>query len=270
MFRFDPNKTYRMPPFFGGSDYNKNLEIITKDALCLRFTYTTDERKLADYLPEGFELKKPELTISFMQLKGCEFLIGGGYNIIQIEVPARFHGKHDNMEGTFPLVIWENRARPIFGAREENGQPKIDADIQDIHVFKNTYFTNASYDGNTFLRLEMIGAEPVDLQTFEQIKAGTKYSIIFGWRYIPKIGAPGADLSQPVIYPQSMYPNGAWTGRGNFEWTKLESKYNFIDIPNNPYEIIKQLADLPVYEVMPVLMISGSSIMRPYEGRVLE
>jgi Acetoacetate decarboxylase len=270
MFIFDPDKTYRMPPFFGGSDYNKNLEIKSLDAIAMMFTYKTDEKKLADYLPEGFELLKPELSINFYQLKGCEFLIGGGYNIIQVAVPARFHGKQDYFEGTFPLVIWENCAQCIVGGREENGQPKLFADIQDMHIYHNSYFTNASYDGNTFLRLEMTDPQAVDMQTFEQIKSTAEYSICFGWRYIPKIGAPGADLSQPVIYPQGFYPNGAWYGKGNFEWTKLDSKYNFIDVPNNQYQIIKQLADLPVYEVMPAIMLSGVSIMRPYNGRVIE
>lgn len=268
MFKFEPNKTYRMPPFFGGKDYDPELEARVYEAVFMSFTYTTDGRELADYLPEGFELLKPELSISLSQLKGCEFLAGGGYNIIQISVPARFNGKHDKLEGTFPLVVWENLTRPILGGREENGQPKIFADIEDIHVYKDRYFTNASYDGNTFLSLEMLRPEPVNMQVFEQIKAGSANAIVFGFRYIPKVGAPGADLSQPVIYPQSTYPNGAWSGKGAFQWIKLDKKYDTIGFPLQ-YEIVKQLADLPVYGIMPTVMITGSFTMRPYKGRVI-
>ena len=270
MFVFDPNKTYRMPPFFGGSVFDKNLEIKTYDCMSMNFTYKTDEKKLADYLPEGFELLKPELTISYNQLKGCEFLIGGGYNIIQVQVPARFHGKKDKMEGTFPLVIWENRTQPIIGGREENGQPKIGADILDIQVFKGAYFTNASHDGNAFLRMKMTELEPVDMQTLEQYKEGYKDVTIFGYRYIPKVGAPGADLCQPMIYPQAMNVTGAWSGNGNIEWIKMDSIYDFADVPINQYNIIKQLADLPIYELKPSYMVNGFYIMRPYTGRVIE
>lgn len=202
-------------------------------------------------------------------MKGCEFLAGGGYNLLQVDVPVRFNGKRDRLEGSFPLVIWENNARPIFGGREENGQPKIYADLQEIHVLEDRYFTNASFGGNTFLQLEMDEPQQVDSQMFEMIKNGASNYNIFGWRYIPKVGAPGAELSQPVLYPQSMNVIGAWLGRGTFQWIELDNKYQNIDNPSQ-YEIIKQLTELPVYSSLPVMMVRGSLIMKPYAGRILE
>jgi acetoacetate decarboxylase len=192
-------------------------------------------------------------------------MAGGSYNLVQIGVPARFNGKRDRLEGTFPLVIWENKTRPIIGGREESGQPKIYADIEDLHIIQQKYFTNVSYEGNTFLRLEMVGAQPVDGQALEQIKAGSANYNIFGWRYIPKVGGPGAELSQPILYPQGMKVNSAWTGRGAVQWTKLSWEQD-----ENQWEIIKALAELPIKAMAPVMMAKCAIIMKPFAGRVLE
>ena len=68
-------------------------------------------------------------------------------------------------------MVWENKTAPILGGREQTGIPKIYADIEDLHKIQQNYFTNASYEGNTFLRLEMTGAQPVDEPQLAEIKA---------------------------------------------------------------------------------------------------
>jgi hypothetical protein len=164
MFKFEDNKLYHMPPFFGGDEFNADLEARVNDVVGLNFTQTTDGDRLADFLPKGFELLRPEFTISYSQFREVEFMAGGRYNLVQIGVPVRFSGKRDRLEGTLALVIWENKTQPIIGGREEDGMPKIHADIEDLHIFQQKYFTNVSHEGNTFLRLEMIGAQPVEGQ----------------------------------------------------------------------------------------------------------
>lgn len=276
MFQFKPDKNYRMPPYFGAPEFEKDYEVRVNDALSMKFTIETAENRLADYLPEGFELLRPEMNIGFNQLWAADFLFGGGYNLIQVDVPARFAGKRDRFEGNFPLVIWENLTRPIFGGREESGQPKVFADILNLHIFNGLYYTTAGYDGNTFLKMEMKDLVPVDQDTLRKIVEGSANYNNFGWRYIPKVGEPGAELSQPILYPQSMEAKGAWTGGGGFEWIKLDEKYKYadpvkkqIDAPSQ-YEMISQLADLPVYDMKPGMIITGAIVMRPYSGRVLE
>lgn len=154
LFKFEDNKIYHMPPFFGGDEFNADFEARVNDVVGLNFTQTTDRDRLADYLPEGFELLRPEFTISYSQLREVEFMAGGSYNLVQIGVPVRFSGKRDRLEGTLALVIWENKTQPIIGGREEDGMPKIHADIEDLHVLPQKYFTNVSHEGNTFLSLE--------------------------------------------------------------------------------------------------------------------
>ena len=76
MFKFEDNKTYRMPPNFGGTEFNADAVARVNDVVNLNFTQTTDGARLADYLPEGVELLRPELSISYCQLREVEFMAG--------------------------------------------------------------------------------------------------------------------------------------------------------------------------------------------------
>ena len=155
-------------------------------------------------------------------------------------------------------MVWENKAAPIIGGREQTGIPKIYADIEDLHKFQQHYFTNASYEGNTSLRLEMTGAQPVDAQQLSSDRA------LFGWRYIPKVGGPGAELSQPILYPQRTEVNSAWVGKGTVQWTQLKPEHN-----PSQWHIIKALAELPIIELAPAIMLKGVGMLKSMQARVL-
>ena len=273
MFRFEENKVYKMPAHFGGSEPPApDFAVYNRDVVSLSYTCSTDGDQLANYVPEGFELIRPEVVVGFGQLRAIDWLAGGHYNVVTVDVPARFAGKRDRLEGNFNLVTWENNATPIIGGREENGVPKIYADIEDLRVnpadyFTNApdYFTNASYDGNTFIRLEMSDPKPVEGEHLAALQAASANINLFGWRYIPKVGGPGADLSQPILYPQSAEISSAWTGSGTVQWTKLRPEQN-----PSQFHIINALAELPIIEMAPALMTRGAAILKPSQGRVLE
>jgi acetoacetate decarboxylase len=112
MFKFEANKCYRMPAHFGGYVFDPAAR--DHDALSIQFTYTTDGDQLSGYLPEGFELTKPELGISFQQLRQVDWLYGSGYNLIWVSAPVRFKGQRDQIEGDFAPVAWENKTTPIL------------------------------------------------------------------------------------------------------------------------------------------------------------
>jgi hypothetical protein len=177
LFKFEDRKTHRMPPFFGGDEFTRDLKALANDVVGLNFTQTTDGDRLADHLPQGFELLRSEFTISYNQLREVDFLSGGSYNLVQIGVPVRFSGKRDRLEGTLALVIWENKTQPIIGGREEDGMPKSHVDIQVLHVLQQKYFTNVRYEGNTFLRLEMIGAAHVSGQELEAARGANSLEL---------------------------------------------------------------------------------------------
>ena len=127
------------------------------------------------------------------------------------------------------------------------------------------YFTNASYEGNTFLRLEMTVAQPIEGQPLEQIKAASITMNNLNFRFIPKVGRPGVELGQPVLYPQGTIVKSAWVGSGSIEWIKLRPEQN-----PQQFHIIDALADLPIAEMAPAMMLKGEIIMKPFAGRVLE
>jgi len=258
MFKFDDHKCYQMPAHFGGSDYDP-AGLHYRDVVAVSYTCTTDGDRLADYLPEGFELLRPELLISYIQAREIEWMAGSAYNMIDIGVPARFQGKRDRLDGVFALVVWENKTAPILGGREQTGIPKIFADIEDLHKIQQNYFTTASYEGNTFLRLEMTEAQPVDAPPKPVDRA------LFGWRYIPRVGGPGAELSQPILYPQSSEIKRAWTGKGTVQWAQLKWEQN-----PSQYHIIKALAELPIIEMAPAMMVQGAAYLKSSQSRVLE
>lgn len=143
--------------------------------------------------------------------------------------------------------------------------PKIYADIEDLHIIQPNYYTNASYEGNTFLNLEMIGAKPVVGELLAKMQVSTAELNVFGWRYIPKVGGPGADLSQPILYPQGAKIYRAWIGSGAVKWTVLSWEQN----PGQCH-IIKALAKLPILEMASAFMTKGIVILKPNNGRVLE
>ncbi len=46
------------------------------------------------------------------------------------------------------------------------------------------------------------------------------------WRYIPKVGGTGADLSQPVLFTQRVETECGWQGSGGVQWTALRYEQN--------------------------------------------
>jgi acetoacetate decarboxylase len=264
MFKFEDHKCYHMPAHFGGWDYSP-VGTVYRDMVQISYTYTTDGNRLADYLPEGFALLRPELYLTYSQSREVEWLAGSAYNLIEVSAPVRVQGNQDREEGYFALVVWENKTAPILGGREETGIPKIYADIEDLHKIKQNYFTNASFEGNTFLRLEMHEAQPMDAPKLAKMKASPIEKVLFGWRYIPKIGGPGADLSQPTFYAQSLEVDNAWIGQGAVQWTQLKWEQN-----PSQWHIIKALAELPIIELTPPMMLKGVATLKSMQARVLK
>ena len=228
--------------------------------MSLTYSYSTDGDRLAGYVPEGFELIKPELIIQYQQCRQIDWMAGSYYNLVMVAAPVRFNGRHDRLEGVFSLVVWENKTTPILTGNMM-GVPKIYADIEDLHIVADTWRTRLSYEGSTFLRLEMTGPKPMDEV---QVKALDREVNAFGWRYIPKVGGPGADLSQPILFPMQSEASAAWLGEGTIQWTELTWDQNPMQ-----WHIIKALAGLPIIGTAPVMMTQGRAILMEARGRVL-
>jgi len=260
MFKFDDGLCYRMPAHFGGHAFDPEAKAIYNDVTSLIYTFVTDGDMLSNYIPEGLELTRPALTIQYQQCREIEWMAGSYYNLVTFGAPVIFKGKKDTIEGFFALVLWENKTTPILTGNMM-GMPKIYADIEDLHIFASTYRTYLSYEGNTFLQLEMTNPKPMEK---EQVMALTMDINTVGWRYIPKVGGPGADLNQPILFPMLSEPEAAWIGSGTIKWTELTWEQNPMQ-----FHIIKALAELPIIEMAPVIMTKGRVILMEQRGRVL-
>lgn len=260
MFKFEEGKCYKMPAHFGGVPFDPDAKAIYDDVVTIDFCYTTDAEKLSNYLPEGLELIKPELTVEYQQCRQVEWMAGSAYNLVCVTVPVRFNGRHDHLEGIFVLVMWENKTTPILTGNMM-GVPKIYADIEDLHILADNFRTCMSFEGKTFLELEAIRQTAM---SGDQVKAMDTDLNTIGWRYIPKVGAPGADLSQPILFPMHRTPKVGWTGTGTLKWTALTWAQNPLQ-----YYIIDQVAELPILDIAPVVITQGEQVLTEARGRVL-
>lgn len=261
MFKTENNKCYQMPAHFGGYVYQP-VETCYHDVVNMGFTYATDGALLSDYIPEGFELLRPEISIGFSQCREVDWMAGAAYNLIDVSVPVRFNGRRDKVEGSFSLVVWENKTAPILTGREQTGVAKIYADIEDLHILGSKRFTAASYEGNTFLRLEITAGEPVkdDASPMESVSVNAMH-----WRYIPKVGGPGADLSQMILFPQRVEARKILRGSGKVQWTAL----CYEQCPTQAH-IIQALAGLPIMELLAAEIMYGEIFLIASQARVLE
>lgn len=264
MFKLDKNFTYNMPAHFGGVKFDSEAKV-TQKATTILINYETDQDLLENYIPGVFKLLTPEVQIMFSKFTEINWMLGGHYNLIDVSVPVRFNGKNDELEGNYSLVVWENKTAPILGGREQTGIPKIFADIEDLHILKPHYTTTASYDGNTFLNMYFEATDELTGDELEYIKSMSLSSNTIGWRYIPKVGAPGAELSQFILYPQGMEIKTAQVGNGSLKWTQLDPMQNAAQ-----FHIINSLAALPIKKITGALLTEGIAILRAFGARVIE
>ncbi len=264
MFKPEKDFTYLMPIHFGGGKFDPDAKVIQKTQ-SLIISYETDQALLENYIPEGFELLAPEVQVVFSKFTEINWLHGGQYNLINVAVPVRFNGKKDELDGSYTLVVWENKTAPILGGREQTGIPKIFADIEDMHILKPHYATTVSYEGNTFLNMDFEAEADITGDELESLKSMFISQNTIGWRYIPKVGAPGAELSQYILYPQGMEVEKAQTGKGSLKWIEMTPIQN-----PNQFWIINSLAALPIKKITQSILFEGQAILRAMGARVIE
>lgn len=255
--------TYLMPPFFGGLPYPLPPAVY-RDTTNLALSYLTDGDALARLLPPGFTLVEPRLLISVINNRGVEWLAGGAYNLLAVNVPVRFEGAKDKLEGVFGLVVWENRTAPILMGREVQGVPKLFANVDDLREFPESYHhSSAHLDGCRFAKISAQLGPELGVEELDAIRGEAAEINWFGWRHIPNVGAPGPALSHPVLFPQEFDIWSARKGSGLIEWSEP-------DWMSNPTQtsVIASLAALPVLEAGEAVLVRCKNILRADLARI--
>ena len=261
-FVFQEDFIYSMPVHFGGHPFYP-VRTVYGDMSGINIRFETEPEALLPLIPEAFELRGPTVFVQYANARDVEWMAGGEYRLIQVSAPVRYMGNSEGLEGEYVFVIWENKACPIIGGREEDGMPKVFADIASERHIGDHWFTSASFESFGFLSLDFTSKGELSERDVAAMNENPKVNF-FGWRYLPNLGKGGAALSHATLYPQEMRVNRAWTGEGAIRWTKPSTEQHPLQ-----WRIIGTLADLPVVRSLGASMFQGVARLNVGDSRML-
>ncbi|EHM10374.1 acetoacetate decarboxylase [Thermanaerovibrio velox DSM 12556] len=261
-FSLRDDMVYSMPVHFSGRAFEP-VAAEYGDMTCVRLSFETDPEVLLNYLPGCFELVEPRVDVQYASCRDVKWMSGGDYRLLQVTVPARYVGEREVITGDYALVVWEDKACPIIGGREEDGVPKLFAQIASERHVGDHWFTSAAYESCQFCSLDFWGGERISDEDLAGMNREGRVNL-FGWRYIPNLGGPGGALSQPTLYPQRVSFRSAQRGMGLVSWTKIGFERHPVQ-----WRIIDALADMPVLGWRGALMTWGSAVLEVGSSRAL-
>lgn len=261
-FKIREDFVYKMPAHFGGSEFYP-VRTVYGDNTGIVIQYETVQEALLQYIPEVFELIEPVITLQYNNCRDVDWMAGGEYRLIQLTAPVKYIGNSEGLTGDYALVVWENLTCPIVGGREEDGVPKIFADISSERHFGDYWFTSASYESNTFLKLGFNRKEELAQSAIDQKNEDPKINL-FGWRYLPNLGKGGASLSHATLYPQEVTVKKMWAGEGIIQWNILKPEEHPLQA-----HIIRALAELPIVKYTGGNMIKATARLNVGDSRAL-
>lgn len=261
-FKFREDFVYKMPVHFWGYPFYP-VRTEYGDMRCISIQFETEQEPLLELIPEDFNLLQPLVNVQYANCRDVDWMSGGEYRLIQLSAPVEYVGNSDGLAGEYVFVIWENKACPIIGGREEDGMPKLFADIAFERHIKDHWYTAASYESCNFIKLNFVRGEEVSEKDVGKVNEHSKVNL-FGWRYLPNLGKGGATLSHATLYPQEMIAKQVWKGEGKIEWTRLTQEQHPLQS-----RIIDTLSALPIVKYTNSLMIKGVSRLNVGDSKML-
>lgn len=257
MFTLDPQQSYMMPAHFGPRYIGEKTSGRYRDVTMMVVNYITDREQLAAYLPAPFEVAEEALvTVFYACNKQVDWLAGHGYNMIGVNAAVSYKGEHEQLNGTYTLVMWENLADPILTGRELQGIPKVYADIPEHRIVDGQWQCNASHFGHPIVdlsinNLQAVSAEQIAANQREQQASNNP----MGWRHLPAVGGFGSPaIDEPTLFPSETRYQEVSVGTGCINWRTLTWEQN-----PTQYHIVNALAALPILEYRPALVTRGSA-----------
>jgi hypothetical protein len=262
-FEFEADHRYTMPAHFGGL---KSVSTTTtyRDVTSLIVRYRTEKDAVDAYVPEALEVTDPTISVAYVMNRAVDWMAGGGYNLVAVNVPVRFDGEVDHVEGSFSLVVWENKVTPILPGREATGIPKIGAQIEDARHLPGRWTAEAAYEGNTFFAMTLEEGDELPESEIQAWNEQSRETDWIGWRYIPNVSGPGAALNHATTYPQGSVVASVKRCKGAIEWKPL----SWLQAPTQAH-IVTALAGLPILEPTEAFVTRGASILLGDKARAL-
>ncbi len=262
--KLDPKGSYFMPV----SVPQRPLKVgVFEDVWMLSTSYRTDTDVLAALLPLPFEpADEPLVTVHYAQCLKVNFLAGGGYNLIGVDLATVFNGRQDQLSGNYSLVMWENLMDPVMRGRELLGVPKLFADVPDPSRSGDDWRVYASDNDRVLLEMEIRNTRPRREAFVNQLNARQANQAMMGWKYIPNIDGVGAALSQPTLIGRQTHFSQAWKGEGRIGYG------NDLTWETNPasVDIVEALKTLVVREYLGATITHGSLTITRALNRVLQ
>jgi hypothetical protein len=266
-FEFVKGRPYLMPAHFGPADMGWDGKVAHyEDNTAVTIAYVTEPEAASALLPPGFSVADPAVvSVSFAECRGVDFMAGGGYNLVAVNLSATFRGKRDAAVGSFALVLWENEFIPILVGREVLGAPKLMAEIPDAWTRDDGRGFSVSEKGTRLLEGEISGLTPLDGDAIEAMAAQTAGQLWMGWKYFPSCDLRDASLSHATALPARTEIREAWLGKGELTfhavpWEKAPSSSR----------IVSTLAELPIVEVQAAVLTRGSQDLLIQEQHAME
>lgn len=250
--------THRMPAHIQKWDPTVGGLCPYDDVTSIQISYRTDKEQLQSLIPEEFEITDPVMIIVYQKCNAIHWMGGSEYSLVTASVPVRYLETKEPIDGIFHHVLWEDKAAPILGGREEAGMPKIWADIPEYRRIDKKLYVNLSHEGRTFLEMELLMEREFIRSEIETMNENHGRVTQLGWRYIPKVGPyPGAALSEATYYPVDNEFFSGSVCSGDVIWTVPKQEHH-----PTQWGIIYTLASLPILEVLPGSFKKGKCWMR--------
>jgi hypothetical protein len=281
MARPDPTLRYLMPAIAGyqpgtaGTWYH--------DVTGLSVTFRTHREAVAVLLPDRFEVgagpdAEPLVTVSWASNRGVDWLAGGGYHLVGVNVAATYRGEVDTVAGGYCVILWEDATEPILTGREQTGIPKVYADITDLEPRDGGFGVRAvvapptpgrrvapltgdtALDGHLVVELEVEGLVPVAEAETRAMEERSRAGSWMGYKYIPRIAGGGADLEYATVFPTEQVYDRVEAGIGRVRFFPSTFERN----PTH-WQVVNLLCQLEPLEVRSAFLTHGKT--RLFAGR---
>ena len=268
-YTFKSDTSYLMPYNFGPA-WNKDV-FHYNETTSYAISYVTDRDAIAALIPPPLEpYGEPVVRVSCSTMRGVDFLGGGDYNLVSVNLSVIFRGKKDNVIGSYPLAVWENKAIACILGRELWGCPKLYAHIPDPkYVNENGRSFYAAEESAKLLQVDIKNVAPMDGNSFTRYEGIDAVDSPVLWmvcvKYIPTPDWKGADLIIPTALPLRGTTEQAWVGESRIRFFEP----TFEDAPVS-HHILKGLQTLIVREYLPASITKGSTDLLISQSKNLE
>ena len=285
MSRPDPGLRYLMPAIAGyepgtaGTWYH--------DVTGLAVTFRTRPEAVAALIPDRFRVgagpdDEALVTVSWARNRGVDWLAGGGYNLLGVNVAATYQGEIDVVPGGYCVILWEDATEPILTGREQTGIPKVYADITDLEATARGFRVSAaveppsparfaSRDGpgaserppgadHTVVEIEVGDLRPLPESEVRALEERSRAGSWMGYKYIPRIAGGGPDLEYATVFPTEQVYDRVESGVGRVRFFPSTFERN----PTH-WQVVNLLCDLEPLEYRSALLTHGKT--RLYAGR---